>query len=279
MADPSASLVVSTKAFRCDVRSNRNYDHAMTGSRVPGARWLRLDVLALSAIVAVAALVRFVGLDLMEFKPDEAEACRLALHALGYSELGVGRFVPTAGLTSSVGLPNPPLFVYLIAMPLAVVRSPLAAVTFVAATNVAAVWLCYVAGTRFFSRFVGIASAALFALAPWAVVFSRKIWAQDVLPVFTGLFLVELHAFLVERRPRAVFWLLVLVAAATQIHFSAWILAPILVAALVIGRDAIMWRWVALGLAASAALYAPFLIFHGVDAYNSLREFRGQTSG
>src|SRR5471032_1524167 len=139
----------------------------MNPRRVPGASWLRLDALALIAILAAAAFTRFVSLDLMEFKGDEAGATRLALHVLGFSEPGVGRFFPTAGLTSSIGVPNPALFTYLIALPLAVVRSPLAAASLVAASNVVAIWLTYLVGKRYYSNFVGIAGAALFALSPW----------------------------------------------------------------------------------------------------------------
>ena len=224
---------------------------------------------ALGATIVVAAAARFSWLNLMEFKGDEAEACRLALHALGYSEPGVGRFFPTEGLTSSIGVPNPPLFVYLMAVPLAIVRSPIAAASAVAAANVVAVGVCYVGGRRLFSPFVGVASAALLALSPWGIVFSRKIWAQDLLPLCTTLFVVELHALLVRRKPTAVFWLFVIAAAATQLHFSAWILVPILGAALVLGRQTIERRWLLLGLSFAALLYAPFLIDHAGAIYRA----------
>lgn len=234
------------------------------------ARFVKPDTLLLSAIVIGAAAVRLWRLDLMEFKGDEATACRLALHALGYSEPGVGRFFPTAGLTSSVGIPNPPLFVYFVALPLAIARSPLAAATAVAAANIVAVWLTYVAGKRCFSHFVGIAAAALLALSPWGIVFSRKIWAQDLLPLCTTLFVLQLHALLVEKKPRAGCWLIVIAAVATQIHFSAWILVPVAGAALLIGRQWIAWRWIAFAVAVSALLYAPFLVYHAGDIVNSV---------
>jgi Dolichyl-phosphate-mannose-protein mannosyltransferase len=215
--------------------------------------------LVLGAILVVAAVARFVRLDVMEFKADEAEAVRLALHALGRAEPGAGTFFPTTGLTSSVGLANPPLFVYLLAPVLWLVRSPLAAAAFVAATNVVAVWLCYLAGRRYFSTFVGLAAAALFALSPWAIVYSRKIWAQDLLPITTGLFLLALHDFTVARRPRALLWLLLLVGVATQLHFSALVLAAIVVAAVALRRDAVRWPWAAAGLAGIALVYAPYV--------------------
>src|SRR5438067_8705417 len=151
--------------------------------------------LILSATIVVAAAVRLARLDLMQFKADESDACRLAFHVLGLSEPGVGTFFPTTGLEARVGIPNPPLFVYLMALPLAVMNTPMAAVVFVAATNVVAVWLCYVAGRRYFSTFVGLAAAVMFTVSPWAIVYSRKIWAQDLLPICTGLFLLALHSF------------------------------------------------------------------------------------
>lgn len=235
--------------------------------RVVGDHRLQLERIAVGVIVATAIVTRFARLDLMEFKGDEAEACRLALHVLGYSEPGVGRFFPTAGLTSSIGIPNPPLFVYLVAVPLAIVRSPFAAVSLVAAANVVAVWLTYVVGKRCFSPFVGLAGAILYALSPWGIVFARKIWAQDLLPALTTVFVLLLCELLVRKRPSAVFGLIVVVAAATQLHFSGWVLLPILIAALVLGREQVESFWLGLGVAAAAAAYAPFLIGHASAVY------------
>ena len=211
-------------------------------------RWARARrvQLPLLLVIAAAAAARLLWLDLMEFKPDEADAFRLALHALGHSEPGVGRFFPTAGLIASVGIAFPPLYVYVLALPLAIVRDPLAAAAFIAATNVIAVWLCYIAGTRYFSRFVGLASAALFALSPWAIIYSRKIWSPDLLPICTCAFLIALHEFLVEKRSRAAVWLILLAGVAVQFHFSAGVLVVLVLAAFVIGRDTLRWRHVAL---------------------------------
>jgi hypothetical protein len=217
---------------------------------------------ALVAILAVAALLRLWRLDLMEFKADEAQACQLALQVLGHlrGSAPAGQDFPLVGLLSSVGVPNPPLFIYLVALPLAFVRDPLAAAAFIGLCNVAAVGLCYWIGRRYFSPFVALASAALYALAPWAVIFSRKIWAQDLLPVFLGAFLLAAHAFLVERRPRALAWLLVLAAAAMQLHLSALILAGALAGLLVAGRSVVRARWLGLGAAAALVLCAPYLL-------------------
>jgi hypothetical protein len=223
---------------------------------------IRPHTVVLAGTLVAAAATRLTWLNLMEFKGDEANACRLALHVLGYSEPGVGRFFPTAGLVSSVSVPNPPLFVYLVALPLAFVRSPIAPAALVAAANVLAVWLTYVAGKRCFSRFVGLTAAALLAVSPWGIVFSRKIWAQDLLPVCTTLFILQLHALLVRRQPRAVFGLFVITALAIQLHFSACVLLVVLGVALIVARRDLEWRWALAGTAVAVALYAPYLAFH-----------------
>ncbi len=53
--------------------------------------------------------MRFSHLDLLEFKDDEAVAAYLALKFLK------GGGLPLAGLISSIGASNPPLFIYLLA--------------------------------------------------------------------------------------------------------------------------------------------------------------------
>lgn len=217
---------------------------------------------ALAVVLGVAALARLWRLDLMEFKADEAEACRLALQVIAglAGHLRPGQPFPLVGLLSSVGVPNPPLFIYLLALPLALWRDPLAAAGFIALANVAAVGVCFRIGRRYFSPFVGLAAAALQALAPWAVIFSRKIWAQDLLPLVVGAFLLAAHAFLVDRRPRALAGLLVLTAAAVQLHFSALILGGALAWLLVAGRAVVRVRWLALGAFGALLLCAPYFL-------------------
>jgi 4-amino-4-deoxy-L-arabinose transferase-like glycosyltransferase len=218
-------------------------------------------------IIAAAAVARLLWLDLMEFKADEAEACRLALHALGHSEPGVGKYFPTSGTVSSLGFSFPPLFIYVLALPLAIARNPVAAAGFIAVTNVVAVWLSYVAGRLYFSARVGLISAALFALSPAAIVYSRKIWAPNLLPICSCLFLIALHAFLVERRPRAALGLVLLVGVAFQFHFSAGLLVVLVAVAFVIGRDTLRWRYLAVGLGGVAVLYAPYIWYIVVEGY------------
>ena len=128
------------------------------------------------AVLALAAFLRLHALDLVEFKVDEATAVDYARRLLD----GVW---PTVGLTSSVGALNPPLFIYLTAIPLAVRDDPLAATAFVGVLAVVAAGLTYAVLRPRFGSLTALAATALFATAPWAVVYGRKIWAQDLLPL------------------------------------------------------------------------------------------------
>jgi 4-amino-4-deoxy-L-arabinose transferase-like glycosyltransferase len=210
-------------------------------------------------IVALAAFLRLGWLQWMEFKSDEGEAFRLALHALGRAEPGIDTGFPTHGLIFSVGIKAPPLFIYLLALPLAIVRTPIAAAALVAATNVVAVWLCYVAGRRFFSERVGLISAGLFAVSPWAIISSRKIWSPDLVPLFTSVFLLALLSYVRNKNSVALFWLVLSAGVATQMHLSAWVLVIVLMLAVVVRRDAFRWRYLLLGVAASVIVYAPYI--------------------
>jgi len=222
---------------------------------------LTREQVLLGLILLVAAFGRFWRLDLMEFKADEAEAFRLACQVLGKPLAGSSDTFPLAGLTASIGVRNPPLFIYLIALPLVVAPSPFAAVIFIGLCNILAVWLCYQVGRKYFSPWVGLTSAAIYAVSPWALVYSRKIWAQDLLPVFACLFLLALYRFLMDQRPPMLAWLIILAGAAIQIHFSALVLLGVLAFAIFAGRSTFRWRWLAAGVVITVLLYTPYLLY------------------
>jgi len=140
------------------------------------AHWLEPALLGL--IVVVAAWLRLRQLGLMEFKADEALAVRIGRDIIH------GDF-RTVGLTSSAGAKNPPLFVYLAALPLLVWDDPRSPTAFVAVSAVVAVALLYFVLRRRFGGLAALTAAALLATAPWAVLYGRKLWAQDFLPVVT----------------------------------------------------------------------------------------------
>jgi hypothetical protein len=245
------------------VRSNR-YDRP--------SRAGRLELLALAAVVALAAFLRLHALDIAEFKLDEATAVDRARQLLD------GAW-PTVGLTSSVGALNPPFFIYLIAVPLAVRDDPLAATAFIGVLAVTAVALTYVVLRPRFGSLVALTTAAYFATAPWAVLYGRKIWAQDALPIVDVLLLWCLLLALERQRSRAVLFVPVLFCLAFQLNFSAVaLLVPVSVVLAYRIRE-VDWMWFLAGFGCASLLLAPWLAHeatHGfTDVGRLLSEGRG----
>jgi len=79
--------------------------------------------------------------------------------------------------------------------------NPLVATGFVAALNVLVcgddIWI-HAQGGR---TDAGLIAALLFAVAPWAVINSRKLWAQDLLPPFVIAYVCRPHRHLSGKKP------------------------------------------------------------------------------
>jgi 4-amino-4-deoxy-L-arabinose transferase-like glycosyltransferase len=209
----------------------------------------------LGAILLLAGCLRLGWPGVTEFKQDEAHLYGLALDMAEFKAL------PLRGISSSIGVPNPPLNVYLFALPLFVWRSPIAATLFVGGLNTASVALAYGLARRYWGVTAALAAALLYAVAPWAVIYSRKIWAQDLLPVFVlGAMAAALLA-MVEGRRRWLIAHLVLLAVAVQVHFSAVALVPVSLILLSVYRRNVDRRVLLAGLGAALLTAAPILIY------------------
>ena len=215
----------------------------------PKAEWF-----IIAAIVAVGAWLRFQHLELLEFKGDEAFAANRAL------EFVRGGKLPTSGLMSSVGVSNPPLFIWLL-IPMFFITSSIAGVCcLIAGLGLAAVVATWWIGRKYYGPLTGLVAAALFATAPWAVIYSRKIWAQDFVPVFATATMWAVHALILGKKPKAVFWVLCLPLCVIQIHYSGFALTATAVAILLLLRPKIDWRLAIAGVALAMALAVPYVM-------------------
>ena len=234
------------------------------------AHWLELALLGL--IVVVAAWLRLRQLGLMEFKADEALAVRIGRDIIH------GDF-RTVGLTSSAGAKNPPLFVYLAALPLLVWDDPRSPTAFVAVSAVVAVALLYFVLRRRFGGLAALTAAALLATAPWAVLYGRKLWAQDFLPVVTVGLLWSLFVQLERSRSRWVLLVPVLFSLAVQLNFSALALVVPVVLVVLYRRRQVHWPAFLIGVGVSLVLLGPWLAHnakhHFTDFVSLAKEGRG----
>ena len=163
----------------------------------------RLAIGLLLLILIVAAILRLGWPGITEFKFDEASMFRRALLLAREGQW------PVDVVSSIAGVDHPPLMAYLLAIPFVITRHPAAPVIWLGLLSVAAVFLTYVFGSRYFDRRVGLIASALFAAAPWAVFYSRRLWAQNV-PLLTLLLILSLYGLIVDRRWRFIIPVIVL---------------------------------------------------------------------
>ena len=223
--------------------------------------------LALMAIMLVAAYLRLSNLELTEFKLDEAHVCSKAAEFLDS-----GR-PPLVGIGSSVGAANPPLFIYLTAIPVSLSRNPTVIAGFIALLNVGAVLGCYLLTREHFGEKAGLIATLLFAVSPWAVFYSRKIWAQDLLPPFVGLFFAAVFSTLVKRKPRQLILVFLWLACLIQLHLSALALIPLVALLLLVFRSRISLVPLLVGLLVFMLIFAPYIYYDATHNWINLRTF------
>ena len=210
------------------------------------------EIAAVVALILLAGVVRMGWPGLTEFKADEGRLLTLAL------QTSAGDVTPY-GIASSVGFPNAPWSVWLYALPLVVWRHVYAATIFTGLLNTLAAAGVWWLARRYWGTGAALAALVLLAFGPWAIIFSRKIWAQNLLPLFVvGWGIGAALAFVEGRRPFIILHLVCL-AVAAQIHPAAVGLAPATLLFLVIFRRQVDWRWLIAGGLVAGLTVAPYL--------------------
>jgi hypothetical protein len=229
-----------------------------------------LRIIAVSLVLLLAAYLRLNHLEWTEFKLDEAHLSQIAFDMARY---GV---IPLTGIGSSVGIVNPPLAAWLLAIPYAVSSSPIVATSFIALLNVVAVALCYGLSCRMFAPlgerawFTALIAALLFAVAPWAVIHSRKVWAQDLLPLFVMLYVWFGYRAFVQRKAWSLIGHGLALAAMIQIHYSAVWLIPVSVVWLIAFARRVRLAPLVVTALVGALAFAPFVIADGLKGWPSV---------
>ncbi len=139
-------------------------------------------------LVAAGLLLRIARLDLMEFKGDEQEALNLGIRLLNDRPWSTF-VVPQHGMPSSHNIANAPLFNWLMAFFWALTEHPVRATALVALINGLALYPLWRWAERRFDRRQALVFLGITAVSPFFVLFSRKLWAQDLLlPGLVSLF-------------------------------------------------------------------------------------------
>lgn len=213
-----------------------------------------LEIGLVLLILLLAGLLRMAAPGLTEFKADEARLLALAL------DMAEGE-IALRGISSSVGLPNFPASVWIYVLPLLLWPHPYAATLFTGFLNTLAVGAAYGFIRRYWGISAALAAILMFAVSPWAVIFSRKIWAQNLLPLFVIGWAISATLALVEERPKFIWLHFLCLALAVQIHLAALALIPATAILLILFHRRLRWRTLLIGLLLAALTFVPFVIY------------------
>ena len=212
-----------------------------------------LRTLAVGGVLALAAFLRLGWPGINSFSFDESRLSWLALHMARSSEWA------TVGMQSSASVPNMPAAVWIFALPYLFTSNPLYATLFVGLLGTLAVAGLWWVAHQTWGFWGGLTTGLLFAASPWAVWYSRGIWAQDLLPPLAVLW--AMAGILAARKGSSLALALhvFLAGFAPQVHYAG---ATLVIGTLWLVLVYRLWRhWPALLIGAVLAGLAawPFL--------------------
>lgn len=232
---------------------------------------LKEETIFIISILLVAAYFRLNSLNYMEFKFDEAFASNQAL------QFSRGYEFPLVGLKSSMGAFNPPIFIYLLALPMLITSNPIFATGFIALLNIAAVFLCYIFTKILFGRKTALMASLLYAVNPWAVLFSRKIWAQDMLPLFVILFMFSLWKLVEGNNLKYIIPMFIFLTILLQLHMSAIAFIFFLLIILLMNRPLLPVKKLTIGVLILLILFLPYGVFELRNNFYNTKQFLDYT--
>jgi 4-amino-4-deoxy-L-arabinose transferase-like glycosyltransferase len=228
------------------------------------------DKLAIAAILALAAIVRFYRVDLTWFFLDQVRDVSVAAGiATGASFPLLG---PRIGWTEAyLG----PLYFYVLAVPFSISRDPVAGIVFVAAFHLAAVLALYRFAREFFGPGVALYASAFFAVFPLTAFSSRLVWHAGLLPPLVVLYMHALYRLIIRGQSTAVIALLALLAVLTQFHLASIALGGVALVAVVAFRPKLRIVHALVGMAVFLVLYLPYVVYEMAHGFENVRGLLG----
>jgi hypothetical protein len=183
-------------------------------------------------LVAVGTWLRFHRLDAFEFKRDEVEALNLSIRFIADHPWSSSASWPTHGMLSSNGVPNAPLFTWIVAAVWAPTRDPSTVTGVIALANALSLYPLWLWARRHMDERRALLALAVCAVSPFAVIFSRKIWTCDLLPPALLTLLWGVEWLRGGRAWSGIVLLAMSVLLVGQLHQSGAIGIPLLAAAI-----------------------------------------------
>jgi 4-amino-4-deoxy-L-arabinose transferase-like glycosyltransferase len=208
-----------------------------------------------TVLLIVALFLRLYNLDYMEFKGDEALN---SFKALELVEEGV---IPLTSLTSTTGINEPPIFVYFLAVPYFFTPNPVVATTFIALMNVFGIALCFFFLKKYFGSRAALFGTAFYAVNPWQVLFSRKIWTQNLVAPFIMMFIYFMYNAVHDNKKHHVIYALIALGFVLQLHLSAAFFIGVFIITVIRYREQINWKYFSVGIVSFLLTFTPYMIF------------------
>ncbi len=206
-------------------------------------------------VVFLSLIFRITNLDLIEFKIDEASNLLLA------TRLMFGHPLPYGGITSSVGILNPPLFNYLL-IPLTLISlDPKVIVAIIALINSLTIGLLFLIIKRYYTTVLAFITSLILAFSPWLIIFSRKIWPPDLILPFSVLLFLSIHKIIIEKK--TVFWIpfVLLSLFFIQLDLSSVFFVFLISVLLVAQKPKINWKYIFIGFLLGILPAIPYFIY------------------
>ena len=211
--------------------------------------------LPLIIILIISLFLRLCNLQYMEFKGDEA------FNSIKASNLAGGKEFPLTASVGTTGIHESPIFIYLLSIPFLISKNPVTAAAFISILNVLAILLLYKFIKKFYNKTAAIIASALCAVNPWQILFSRKIWAQDLLVLFTIIVIYFLYNAIYNKNKSHIIYALISLGLLVQIHLSALYFILLVIILIAICWKNIDKKYLSIGFILFLVTFIPYLIF------------------
>ncbi|MBI4213311.1 MAG: glycosyltransferase family 39 protein [Chloroflexi bacterium] len=214
----------------------------------------RLKLIDTLVIVALALALRLWQIDLGHFDFEQSILLEKAAALVSHAQIPV-----ETGLNFSIGVREPPLTTFLLALPMVVSDNPAWIASFQAALDGLGALFLYALGRDLGGRWAGVAAGTLYAVSPAAIFYSRMIWNPQLVSFFSAVGLWGTVGFAMFGDARRLAIALFAAGCAAQLHLSAAVqLIPIAAIGIVRWRD-VAWQPLAVAVLGLGALLTPYI--------------------
>ncbi len=218
-------------------------------------RFFNKTVVWITLIFLLSAVFRLYNLSLIEFKSDEATTVYQTVRFFEQP------YLTQRGLISGTGVYNFPLFNYLMVILAVWTRDPQFLSGIIAFINSLLVGIFFLFAKKYYGLMTAFFASLLLAFSPWGVIFSRKIWAQDLIFLFFIPFLWFLHEIILKKNKKFVFPMFVLLVLLIQLHGSGLFLLAITILILIVLRVKLSLKTAAAGVLVGLIPAIPYFLF------------------